>query len=323
MTSENQGTNLESAASMAHKEKNTGWKQPFRRMLDNPVILKELRGRMRGRQAFALLTIYLGLIALFIVIVYNTIFGVTGAAAWDPSARQMAGKVIFGTVVLLELLLLSFIAPGLTAGAITSERERQTFDLLRTTLLSARSLVLGKLGSAFGYLFLLILTALPIQSLAFILGGVGMAEMVVSSLMLVVTALFFCTLGIFFSSFMKRTLPATISSYAAILFSFLVLVILIFLIAYVQSTSYGNYPVREQILSLIIWFLISTNPFMASVMSEVILVDQQSLFITNSPMFGSGPAYLLSPWIIYLAVYLLLIIIMIALSIYKVKRPDR
>ena len=323
MTSENQGTNRESAASMVHTEKTTSWKQPFRRMLDNPVILKELRGRMRGRQAFALLTIYLGLIALFIVVVYNTIFGVTGGAAWDPSARQMAGKVIFGTVVLLELLLLSFIAPGLTAGAITSERERQTFDLLRTTLLSARSLVLGKLGSAFGYLFLLILTALPIQSLAFILGGVGMAEMVVSSLMLVVTALFFCTLGIFLSSLMRRTLPATISSYAAILLSFLVLVILIFLIAYVQSTSYGNYPVREQILTLVIWFLISTNPFMAAVMSEVILVDQQSLFMTSSAMFGSGPAYLLSPWITYLAVYLVLTIIMIALSIYKVKRPDR
>jgi ABC-2 type transport system permease protein len=323
MIPDNQGTTMEPAASMIHTEKTTGWKNPFRRVLDNPVILKELRGRMRGRQAFILLTLYLGLITLFIMVIYNTVFGVTGTASWDPSARQTAGKLIFGTVVLLELLLLSFIAPGLTAGAITSERERQTFDLLRTTLLSARSLVLGKLGSAFGYLFLLILTALPVQSLAFILGGVGMAEMIVSSLMLVVTALFFCTLGIFFSSFMKRTLSATVSSYAAVLGSFLFLVLLFFMIAYLESTSYGYFPVRERILTLVVWFMISTNPFMAAVISEVILVDQQSLFITTNPMFGSGSIALLSPWIIYVTFYLGLTLIMILLSIYKVKRPDR
>ena len=324
MIPENQGTAMEPTASMVQTEKKTGWKNPFRRILDNPVILKELRGRMRGRQAYILLTVYLGLIAFFIVVIYNTIFGVARMASWDPSARQTAGKVIFGTVVLLELLLLSFIAPGLTAGAITSERERQTFDLLRTTLLSARSLVLGKLGSAFSYLFLLILTALPIQSLAFILGGVGMGEMVVASLMLVVTALFFCTLGIFFSSFMKRTLAATVSSYATVLGSFLLLVLLFFMITYLESTAYGNFPVRERILTLVVWFMISTNPFMAAVISEVILVDQQSLFFTTNPMFGSGSSYsLLSPWIIYVTFYFGLTIIMMVLSIYRVKRPDR
>jgi len=322
MIPENQGTPLEPAASMASDGKAAARKHPFRRALDNPVILKELRGRMRGRQAFILLTVYLGLIALFIVLIYNAVFGVE-SLTWDPSSRQIAGKVIFGTVVLLELLLLSFIAPGLTAGAITAERERQTFDLLRTTLLSARSLVLGKLGSAFSYLLLLILTALPIQSLAFLLGGVGLGELVVSGVMLVVTAIFFCTLGLFFSSFMKRTLPATVSSYAAILGSFLVLIMIFFLIAYFESTSFGSNSVREYMLTVAIWVLISTNPFMAAVMSEVILVDEQSLFLTSSPLFGNSSLTLPSPWIIYVLFYLGLTFIMILISIYNVKRPDR
>jgi ABC-type transport system involved in multi-copper enzyme maturation permease subunit len=324
MIPENQGTPMEPAASMAGSGKAVTRKNPFRRMLDNPVIMKELRGRMRGRQAFVLLTVYLGLIALFIVMIYNTVFGIAGVS-FNPGDRQIAGKVIFGTVVLLELLLLSFIAPGLTAGAITAERERQTFDLLRTTLLSASSLVLGKLGSAFGYLLLLILTALPIQSLAFLLGGVGLGEMVVSSVMLIVTAIFFCTLGLFFSSFMKRTLPATISSYAAILGSFLVLIMLFFLIAYVETMSYSssNNPMRENVLTMMIWFLVSTNPFMAAIISEVILVDQQSLFFTSSPIFGSNTLYLPSPWIIYVVFYLGVTFIMILLSIHNVKRPDR
>jgi ABC-type transport system involved in multi-copper enzyme maturation permease subunit len=316
---------METTSSIPETKKRLNWQAPFKRLMDNPVIIKELRGRMRGRQAFILLTIYLALIGFFIVIVYN-LLDLTSSITWNPSARQDAGKAIFGTVVLLELLLISFIAPGLTAGAITSERERQTFEILRTTLLSARSLVLGKLGSAFSYLFLLILTALPIQSLAFLLGGVGLGEMIASSLMLVVTAIFYCTLGIFFSSILKRTLPATVSSYAVILLSFLLLVVIFFLIAYIESISSSTFGARaiENLLTMILWFLISTNPMMAAVLSEVILVDQQSLFFTNRSMFGgSGPSFLPSPWLIYVAVYLLMTAVLILLSIYFVKRPDR
>jgi ABC-type transport system involved in multi-copper enzyme maturation permease subunit len=100
--------------------------------------------------------------------------------------------------------MLGFIGPALTGHS--SEREHKTIDLLRTSLLSASALVFGKLSSAVIFLLLLVFTAIPVQSLAFFLGGVGMAEMVISTLMLVVTAVFFCTLGLFFSSFSKRTL---------------------------------------------------------------------------------------------------------------------
>ena len=323
MSVEPQGTNPESPASIVKREQGMNWTNPFKRMLDNPVILKELRGRMRGRQAFILLTAYLGLIAIFIGIIYLVTVGESSSIGWDPSLRQSVGKAIFGSVVLLELLLVSFIGPGLTAGAITAERERQTFDLLRTTLLSASSLVLGKVGAAFTYLFLLILTALPIQSLAFLLGGVGIGEMVVSSVMLVVTAIFFCTLGIFFSSFMKRTLPATVTSYGTIVASFLLIVVTFFLITYVDRMSSNIDPVREYALTMLVWFLISTNPFLAAIMTEVILVEDQSLFYTQNSLFGNNNFYLSSPWIIYVVFYLVLTVIMIFLSIQRVKRPDR
>lgn len=316
---------MESTTSIPEAPKKIERQSILSRLMDNPVILKELRGRMRGGQAFVLLTIYLGLIAMFILFVYSVI-SPAYSYAFDASARQDAGKAIFGTVVLLELLLVSFIAPGLTAGAITSEREHQTYELLRTTLLSARSLVLGKLGSAFAYIFLLILTAVPLQSLAFLLGGVGLGELIVSELMLVVTAVFFCTLGIFFSSLLKRTLAATVSSYAAILFSFLVIVFIFMLIAYTEALSYNSMleQFTEYILGIVIWALVSTNPLMAAIISEVILVEDQNLFYTTSQMFGSsGPAFLPSPWIIYVLFYTGFTLLLIFFSIQLVKRPDR
>ncbi|MCJ7433033.1 MAG: ABC transporter permease, partial [Anaerolineales bacterium] len=196
---------MHSSASSIHKKPVVRWNL-FSRIMDNPVITKELKGRMRGRQGFIMLTVYLMLISFFIGLVYLFLAMEGNISSGDPSYLQTIGKVVFSTVILLELLMVSFIGPALTSGAISSERERQTFDLLRTSLLSARALVFGKLSSAVVYLLLLIFTAIPVQSLAFFLGGVGMAEMVISTLMLVVSAVFFCALGLFFSSFVKRTL---------------------------------------------------------------------------------------------------------------------
>jgi ABC-2 type transport system permease protein len=293
-------------------------------MIDNPVIAKELKGRMRGSQGFTMLTVYLALISFLIGVVYLFLATDGSISSGDPSYLQTVGKVIFSTVVLLELLMVSFIGPALTSGAISSERERQTFDLLRTSLLSARSLVFGKLGSAVVYLLLLIFTAIPVQSLAFFLGGVGMSEMVISTLMLVVTAVFFCALGLFFSSFAKRTLVATVSSYATILLSFIFLLVLLVMLSTFNSAFTSSSTVRTDMMNILFWILFSTNPFFAAVVSEAILIDNQSIFSTTSGfIWGTTSFPLLSPWIIYVAFYVVITILLIWLSVFFVNRPDR
>jgi ABC-type transport system involved in multi-copper enzyme maturation permease subunit len=291
------------------------------RLVGNPVIRKELRGRMRGRRSFVLLTSYLGLIALIIGIIYFVVSRETSYPQWNPEFRQTVGKAIFSAVVLLELVMVTFIGPALTAGAITGEREKQTFDLLRTTLLSAHALVLGKLGSSLTYLLLLIFAAMPIEGLAFLLGGVGLGELLVSSLMLVVTALFFCSLGIFFSSFVKRTLAATVSSYATILVSSLLLALILIVITYFMNATTDMSSILENTLTILLWLMISTNPLLSAILTEVILVEDQSLFATNS-IFGNS-LWLPSPWILFTIIYLTMTILLIILSIRFVNRPER
>jgi ABC-type transport system involved in multi-copper enzyme maturation permease subunit len=323
MSSETGDTSMDATVNTSEGQNDPPRRNLLQRFLDNPVILKELRGRMRGRQSFIMLTAYLGLIALFIGVIYTLLEETSSSMGWDPTFRQTAGKTIFGAVVLLEMLLIGFIGPGLTSGAISSERERQTYDLLRTTLLSARSLVLGKLGAAFSYLFLLILTALPIESLAFLLGGVGIGEMLISGVMLVVTALFFCTLGIFFSSFMRRTLPATLSSYGTILLSIIFIVIILSLMTYIRAAFYDyNNQMGELIMTAVLWVLICTNPFMAAIVTELILEQDQSLFFTTTSPFGGTSMFLPSPWIVYVLFYSALTVILILISILRVRRPD-
>jgi hypothetical protein len=105
------------------------------------------------------------------------------------------------------------------------------------------------------------------------------------------------------------------------------LVIIFFLITYVEAVSYSSpntNKVREYILMLVVWFLVSTNPFMAAIMSEVILMEDQSLFYTTSAPFGNSTfVFLVSPWIIYILFYFVLTVILILISIARVRRPDR
>ncbi len=295
----------------------------FSRLLDNPVITKELKGRMRSRQGFITLTIYLLLISFFITMMYLVLYS-EGNTISTPGYLQTVGKALFSTVVLLELLMISFIGPALTSGAISSERERQTFDLLHISLLSAPSLVFGKLSSAVVYLLLLILTAIPVQSLAFFLGGVGVAEMFISTLMLVVTAVFFCSLGLFFSSFTKRTLTSTVLTYGSNLLSFVVFFFMLFMLGVFSSSISSQSSVIDDVIILVLWLLFSTNAFFAAIMSEAILIDSQSIFTTTtSSLWGTTTFPLLSPWIIYVVFYVFFTILLVLLSIYFVSRTER
>ena len=295
----------------------------FRRVAENPVILKELRGRMRGRRAFIILTIYLVIVSLLVGGVYTYLAAQQSNSYyyWEPSSRQNFGKTIFGSVVLFEFLLIGFIGPALTAGAITSERERQTFDLLRTTLLSARALVYGKLSSACMYLLLLVFAALPIEALAFILGGVGMEEILVSSLMLVVNIVFFCALGLLCSSFTKRTLTATISCYSVILLSLLMFGLTFYALIQYMSTSYAS-PYFAQI-NIITWLFCSTNSLLAGLFSELLLIENHIPFYGLFSFGSNVNVYVFSPWVLHVALCVIFSIMMIFASILFVRRPDR
>src|SRR5438876_11937537 len=123
------------------------------RLLRYPGVLKELRGRMRGMRAFVVLTVYLTLMSGFVTLLY--VLNASWMSNPGSAAGANIGRLLCAGIVGTELFLVTFIAPTFTAGAISGERERQTYDLLRTTLLPARSLVLGKLVSALSYVFLL------------------------------------------------------------------------------------------------------------------------------------------------------------------------
>jgi ABC-type transport system involved in multi-copper enzyme maturation permease subunit len=205
------------------------------------VGIKELRGRMRGRRAFAVVTIYLALLSLLAFAVYYFMKQqalINGTNINDPTfggirdgipfpggqvtiggtaLSAAIGHAMFGTLLAIETLLVMVLAPAFTSGAISLEREKQTLDLLVTTPLSTLGMVVGKLISALSYVFLLIIASIPLASLVFVFGAVGPEDLVRGYLALFALAFGMGALGLFISALVKRTQTATVLTYVLVL----------------------------------------------------------------------------------------------------------
>jgi len=284
----------------------------------NPILRKELNGRMRAKQGVILVTVYLGLMTLLIVLVF--MFLQSDGLSFDaPNMLPLIGKALFFTTVGAEILLIAFIAPGLTSGAISSERERQTFDLLRVSLLSPRDLLRGKLFSSLSYIFLLVFTALPLQSVAFVLGGVGLVELGVSLALLVASAFLFAALGLYFSAIAKRATPAITLSYAfTILPTVLVFAFFYFSVNNVDFL-YNVTPAQERMWMIILLTLVSLNPIGAGLITAMLLEEQHTALVMIIP----NPALAMpAAWMIYVFYAIALTACMLWLSEFYLRRYE-
>jgi ABC-type transport system involved in multi-copper enzyme maturation permease subunit len=187
------------------------------------VGVKELRGRVRGRRAFVVLTFYLLFLGLFAwawelvaerAYVQNA--SLQGGSA--ALASSQVGQEVFGALVLVETLLVVFLAPAFTSGAISLEREKQTLDMLTATPISSLAIVVGKLLSALAYVFLLIAASIPLTAIVFVFGGVAPDDVLRGYAVLIVTALGLGSMGLFISALMQRTQGATVVTFFTVLF---------------------------------------------------------------------------------------------------------
>ena len=176
-----------------------------------PVFWEEMRRRLRGSRGQALLFAYVALL----------IGGVLTATALQPSStssnpRQwpVFGQQLWHVFLLGQAGMLTLICPGLTAGAISREREQHSLEQLFLTPLSAWSLALGKYGGAVSQLLVVVLAGLPVSSLVFLYGGVSPREVILGYAMLLGIGLFYAALGFCLSCLNARATAATVWAYA-------------------------------------------------------------------------------------------------------------
>lgn len=174
------------------------------------LLGKELRTRSRGWRPVIVLTIYLGLLTLGV----SVFLGV--AARANGTISPTTGLILFSVLGTGSVLLLAFLTPALTSGAISGERERRTLDLLIVTRASALGLVVGKLLGSLFYILFLLVAALPFFAVVYLFGGVPPLYLGAVFAVAAVTAISYAALGLLFSTILRRTLVATVAAYLCV-----------------------------------------------------------------------------------------------------------
>lgn len=204
----------------------------------NPVLLKELKVRMRGWRAAGIIALYLLILTLVALFIMYSSFMSPYTSTIDP---QISIGAYTGLAV-IQFILIMFIVPALTAGAIAGEREKQTLDLVLCTKLRPISIITGKLFASTSQTLLLILASLPLFSMVFLFGGISIKEIIQLFGFYIVTAVTIGCIGIFYSTFLKKTTAATVFTYGTVAFlAFGTIFIGVFYIRIFYQYNYQNF----------------------------------------------------------------------------------
>ncbi len=201
-------------------------------MQKNPVLKREVRANMRSPKL------------ILSIIGFNLVLALTGFIFLaffeeaeplerlflelffrEDAARSMtAGELAYNSIrllycllVLLEFGLLFFIIPTLTGSMIAGEREHQTLDLMLTTQLSPKTIVFGKLMAMMKTILMILISTLPILSLVYVFGSFSLFDMFASFGVMLVVSFFIGSIGLLFSAWIKRSVPATLCTYIVLL----------------------------------------------------------------------------------------------------------
>lgn len=180
------------------------------RRLRNPVLFNEWKMRMRTQRSPWIIFLYLlvlgGITLLYIFLQTN------GGSYYNPNQT----RELFMMLSILQLGMICFVVPGLTAGVISGERERQTLSILLTTNVSATRLIVGKWLSSLSFMIFLVFATVPLYAIVFLYGGISPAQLIQVFGFYVITMFAIGGIGVLLSTLIKRTGIATVVSYAVV-----------------------------------------------------------------------------------------------------------
>ena len=179
----------------------------------NPIVKKDIKTSARSAKlCWGLFAIAMG---LTLVMGFAMLIIKSESEGFYASNVYKNLTALFPAVSITEMVVIAIMSPVLTAPSITSEKERQTFDILMTTPMRSMSIVLGKIAIGVIRILFYAFSTLPILAIPFVLGGVNWMDLLWYMLLLVVVAILGCTIGVFWSSMVNRTVAAVFLSLAS------------------------------------------------------------------------------------------------------------
>ncbi len=197
------------------------------RVFNNPIILRELISILRKRIAFLYLLLLLVFGSFYVLLIWNE-FLIDN----PQDLRSIIIRNRFLTLNVIEGGFLMFLVPLFSAVSINIERERKTWDLVRTTPLSLASILFGKFLSSIFFVWILICSLLVFYALMLPLGGIDPSEVVLTFLLYTEMTVIASLIGLFCSICWKRTVTAVSFAYGFVFCYFVVLPFLRYFITF-------------------------------------------------------------------------------------------
>ncbi|MFX3674270.1 MAG: ABC transporter permease [Paenisporosarcina sp.] len=271
--------------------------------MNNPVLVKEVKLRFRSLKSFTGILFYLMAMSIFVFgfIFLTTKF--TGTGFFRPEESFF----LFALLTFIQLGLILFITPGLTAGTISTEREKQTLNILLTTSQSSTQIILGKLSSSIAFLVLMLIAGLPIYSLVFLFGGISPGQLGLIFLFFFLTMLAVGSIGVMFSTITRKTIVSMIVTYGTMIFLAGVTAFFFMITIQVNMMGAGG-PTQNPSIMGHIWA--SINP---GILMYTLLNPMNENFV-NSTTHIEFPV-----WAGYTIFYLILTIVAIFITIKKLR----
>src|SRR3954451_20199078 len=152
----------------------------------NPILRRVVETGGKRRRDLFIRCGYLGFLIGVVIFSLLSSTGSFGSMSLDALAKVSAQ--LFRTTSYWQLGLVAFLAPVFTAGAITQEKDSQTYGILLATPLTNAQIVLGSLLSRLFFVVTLLISGIPIFSITQIFGGVAIASIAYSFAIAAATA---------------------------------------------------------------------------------------------------------------------------------------
>lgn len=310
----------------------------------NPILIRHLYGSTRRKRFFWFLSLYLlgvGLLALSLIAIIATSLFFSDTSQSDATLSMLdiftGGRAIYWFSGVILILTSSLLVPISALGAFAGERENRTLDLLITTTLKVRSIVLGKLSSALLTGAIYILAPLPLLMTGFWLGGVTTTELGITLLFFALAMLSGVAWALLISAFLRRTIAAVLVFYGLAFVSAPVIMILATASASLADAwKYRAFldvqPFWIEALVQYGWVLLAgLHPLTAAIVTETLGFEQNSWLLLRftvehyAPSVGSaipGTLTLPSPWITYTLFTLIATAIMLRITTWRLERPE-
>lgn len=176
------------------------------KIFDNAILRFGMGMTMRRKKSIVLVSVITLIAALIVSITFLIMNSVSNGQDDYPESAQ----ILFVVLTALHISVISFTMAATAGTAISSEREKQTLDVLLCSQMTPWEIVFGKFLASVSWSVAVSLSLLPTYMVLVLAGGVTVIGVLIIMLFIIWWTLVVGSIAVFYSSVTKRTALAVV-----------------------------------------------------------------------------------------------------------------